>query len=81
MNLNGRVVYGTSFLSPDPHIPDPTNTLSYNRYAYVNYNPLTLIDPSGFFSCTPSDISAGGNGDPAGNAYQCSDDGSDETDL
>jgi RHS repeat-associated protein len=50
VNMNGRVYIpsGSMFISPDPTIPDPTNTLSYNRYAYVTYNPLTQIDPSGF---------------------------------
>ena len=50
VNMNGRVYVpsGLMFLSPDPHVPDPTNTLSYNRYAYVNYNPLSYIDPSGY---------------------------------
>jgi hypothetical protein len=43
------------FLSADPHIPDPTNTQSYNRYSYVNNNPLTQVDPTGFDSksCIP----------------------------
>jgi hypothetical protein len=40
------------FLSADPHIPDPTNTQSYNRYAYASNNPVTLIDPSGFEDVT-----------------------------
>jgi RHS repeat-associated protein len=50
VNMNGRVYNysGSRFLSPDPTIPDPTNTSSYNRYAYVNYNPLTYTDPSGY---------------------------------
>jgi hypothetical protein len=38
-------------LSADPTIPDPSNAQSYNRYSYVNDNPLTLIDPSGFDPC------------------------------
>jgi hypothetical protein len=49
-HMNGRVqdaILGR-FISPDPHVPDPTNAQSYNRYSYVNNNPLTLIDPSGF---------------------------------
>jgi RHS repeat-associated protein len=49
-HMNGRVqdaILGR-FLSPDPHIPDPSNAQSYNRYSYVNNNPLTLVDPSGF---------------------------------
>lgn len=49
-HMNGRVqdtVLGR-FLSPDPHITDPTNSQSYNRYSYVNNNPLTYVDPTGF---------------------------------
>ncbi len=37
------------FLSPDPIIPDPLLTQSYNRYAYVLGNPLAFTDPSGHF--------------------------------
>jgi RHS repeat-associated protein len=49
-HMNGRVqdtVTGR-FLSPDPTIPDPGFTQSYNRYSYVNNNPLTYNDPTGF---------------------------------
>jgi RHS repeat-associated protein len=49
-HMNGRVedaILGR-FLSPDPHIPDPTNPQSYNRYSYVMNNPVSYIDPSGF---------------------------------
>jgi hypothetical protein len=49
-HMNGRVedaILGR-VLSPDSHIPDPTNAQSYNRYSYVNNNPVTMIDPSGF---------------------------------
>ncbi|MDB6045686.1 MAG: hypothetical protein JWM63_4237 [Gammaproteobacteria bacterium] len=55
VNMDGRVYIpsGTRFLSPDPVIPDPTDTLSYNRYAYVNYNPLSYTDPSGFDAKPP----------------------------
>jgi RHS repeat-associated protein len=51
-HMNGRVedaILGR-FLSPDPHIPDPTNAQNYNRYSYVNNNPLTFTDPTGFCS-------------------------------
>jgi RHS repeat-associated protein len=49
-HMNGRVQDAITgrFLSPDPNIPNPRNTQSWNRYSYVNNNPLTLIDPSGF---------------------------------
>src|SRR5258708_24865969 len=52
VNMNGRIYVpsGSTFLSPDPFISDPGNTQSYNRYSYVNNNPLTNIDPSGYFS-------------------------------
>jgi RHS repeat-associated protein len=49
-HMNGRVqdaILGR-FLSPDPHVPDPSNAQSYNRYTYVNNNPTTFIDPTGF---------------------------------
>ncbi|HTY48191.1 MAG TPA: RHS repeat-associated core domain-containing protein, partial [Steroidobacteraceae bacterium] len=48
INMNGRMYQGAGFMSPDPHITDPTNPQDYNRYAYVENNPLTFIDPSGF---------------------------------
>jgi RHS repeat-associated protein len=50
-HMNGRVqdaILGR-FLSPDPHTPDPSNAQSYNRYSYVNNNPLTLVDSSGYY--------------------------------
>jgi RHS repeat-associated protein len=55
IHMNGRVQDAVTgrFLSPDPNIPHPGFTQSFNRYAYVNNNPLTFIDPSGF--CDMSD--------------------------
>jgi RHS repeat-associated protein len=49
-HMNGRIedAFAGRFLSADPHVPNPTNTQSYNRYSYVNNNPLTFTDPTGF---------------------------------
>jgi RHS repeat-associated protein len=49
-HMNGRVQDAITgqFMSPDPNIPDPTNTQDYNRYTYVGNNPLSRTDPSGF---------------------------------
>ena len=67
-HMNGRVQDSMigRFLSADPYIPDPTNTQSYNRYSYVNNNPLSLIDPTGFDdkSCTGSLTGSGCAGNP-----------------
>jgi RHS repeat-associated protein len=50
VHMNGRVydrVIGR-FLSADPHVQNPGNTQSFNRYSYVNNNPLSFVDPTGF---------------------------------
>jgi len=49
--MNGRV-YDPQigrFLSADPFVQAPENSQSYNRYSYVWNNPLSAIDPSGYF--------------------------------
>ncbi len=38
------------FISPDSIVPDPKEPLSYNRYVYVNNNPLKYTDPNGHFA-------------------------------
>ena len=51
VHMNGRV-YDPEigrFLSADPFIQDITNSQALNAYAYVNNNPLSYTDPSGFF--------------------------------
>jgi len=49
INMNGRM-YDPAvgrMLSPDNFVQDPNSTQSYNRYSYVNNNPLKYYDPSG----------------------------------
>ncbi len=55
-HMNGRVEDSITgrMLSADPHVPEKTNPQSYNRYGYVNNNPLSYTDPSGFSGCGPN---------------------------
>ena len=71
-HMNGRVEDAITgrFLSADPHVPQPGNTQSWNRYSYVNNNPMSMVDPSGFVpggicfgsGYCPSDIDHAGSG-------------------
>lgn len=50
IDMNGRVydpILGR-FLQPDPYIEDMTDLQALNRYAYVENNPLSYTDPSGY---------------------------------
>ena len=64
-HLNGRVEDAITgrFLSPDPHIPNRSDTQSFNRYSYANNNPVTRVDPSGFNDCVHSRKCDGGGDD------------------
>lgn len=58
VNMNGRVydpVIGY-FTSPDPYSQFPGYTQGFNRYSYCLNNPLSLTDPSGYFSCFRSNF-------------------------
>ncbi|MCL4721757.1 MAG: hypothetical protein KJ041_07345, partial [Gammaproteobacteria bacterium] len=51
IHMNGRVqdpLLGT-LLSPDPLLGNLLNPQTLNRYSYVANNPLSRVDPSGFF--------------------------------
>ena len=52
VDMEGRVYdpeVGT-FLSADPNVQYPFSSQGYDRYVYVNDNPLSLSDPSGYLS-------------------------------
>lgn len=47
MRARFYVPYINRFLSADTIVPNPSNPQSYNRYSYVNNNPIRFVDPSG----------------------------------
>ena len=51
IHMNGRV-YDPKlgrFIQADPHIQAPSDSQNLNRYSYVNNNPLSYTDPTGYF--------------------------------
>lgn len=53
--MNGRIydpLLGR-FLSADTTVQFPGNLQSFNRYSYVNNNPLSYVDPTGFLLGSP----------------------------
>ncbi|MEW5959071.1 MAG: RHS repeat-associated core domain-containing protein, partial [Chloroflexota bacterium] len=43
------------FVSPDSIVPEPTSSSGFNRYAYVNNNPINYIDSTGHQGCAADD--------------------------
>jgi RHS repeat-associated protein len=68
VHMNGRIEDAGigRFLSPDPYTPDPFNTQDYNRYSYVDNNPLTFIDPTGFCGTNTDESDLGDCSDGGG---------------
>ena len=51
VHMNGRIydpLLGR-FLSADIFVGNPGNLQSFNRYSYVSNNPLTMVDPAGWW--------------------------------
>ncbi|MQP57746.1 type IV secretion protein Rhs [Vibrio parahaemolyticus] len=86
IHMNGRVYDPelARFTSADPMVQDPYQVNSFNRYAYVQNNPLKYTDPTGFTaeenSSTSGDDGASAGGPESGNGGDNGqDDDSDKT--
>jgi RHS repeat-associated protein len=59
--------YLNRWLQPDSIIPDPYNSLDWDRYSYSRNNPIRYSDPTGHSAtddCGPDNINCGGLIDP-----------------
>ncbi|HCG8219558.1 TPA: VCBS repeat-containing protein [Vibrio parahaemolyticus] len=68
IHMNGRVYDPelARFTSADPVIQDPYMVNSFNRYAYVQNNPLKYTDPTGFTASETSDTAGEDSASPEG---------------
>jgi len=59
IHMNGRAYdYNLGrFLSVDPIIQFPENSQSLNPYSYIQNNPLSGVDPTGYATCSTDDPS------------------------
>jgi hypothetical protein len=56
---------GHPHITPDPFVADPLNPQGLNRYSYVQNNPLSLTDPTGFQWADPGPGPGYGGGTPS----------------
>jgi RHS repeat-associated protein len=72
INMKGRIYdpEARRFLTPDP-IQAPISSQAHNRYSYVQNNPATLTDPTGYVWAPPTDAGTGGTGpfNPTGDIH------------
>jgi RHS repeat-associated protein len=47
------------FIQPDTVIPSPANPQSWNRFSYVNNNPVRYNDPTGHRNCEEDGYNCG----------------------
>jgi hypothetical protein len=77
--------FATSCLLPDPTVPSPDKTQSYNRYMFVSGNPISLIDVSGYSEeeggtqGTTSETTGNGNKTDSDGVFHQNDDNSNSS--
>jgi RHS repeat-associated protein len=65
INMKGRIYDPTlrRFLTPDPFVSNPLDSQAYNRYSYVQNDPINSVDPTGFVRCDdPKNCAPAGEG-------------------